>query len=289
MHIFRVCFSHALTTTNFKLACGILCWRNPKRGKKWTRSFWAPFLLKRLFWKKKDWELFAHLSRLFFPCAHNYKFPACMWNFKLKEPKKGKKMNTQLLGGPSQFQQPPIEPVEQTCAMFVLWFLRPMAPLFQQPVPKAGCMQEIIFGRAMNRLLQKKRHVNSLISSFSFGSFGPWLPMLTACSKSRVHAGNQPWAGHKQVFAKKNVDCQEQALWSLEYKKSMSTHWFQASLLVPSAPGSPCWPPVPKAGCMQETSLGRAINRFLQKKMPTSQEQALWSLEHKKKMSTHWF
>ena len=126
-----------------------------------------------------------------------------MWNFKLKEPKKGKKMNTQLLGGPSQFQQPPIEPVEQTCAMFVLWFLRPMAPLFQQPVPKAGCMQEIIFGRAMNRLLQKKRHVNSLISSFSFGSFGPWLPMLTACSKSRVHAGNQPWAGHKQVFAKK--------------------------------------------------------------------------------------
>ena len=153
MHIFRVCFSHALTTMNFQLACGILCWRNPKRGKKWTRSFWACFLLKRLFWKKKDWELFAHLSHLFFPCAHNYEFPACMWNFKLKEPKKGKKMNTQLWGGPSQFQQPPIEPV---CAMFVLWFLRPMAPLFQQPVPKAGCMQEIIFGRAMNRLLQKK-------------------------------------------------------------------------------------------------------------------------------------
>ena len=148
-----------------------------------------------------------------------------MWNFKLKEPKKGKKMNTQLLGGPSQFQQPPIEPVEQTCAMFVLWFLRPMAPLFQQPVPKAGCMQEIIFGRAMNRLLQKKRHVNSLISSFSFGSFGPWLPMLTACSKSRVHAGNQPWTGHKQVFAKKMSTSQGWALLCKCTQMHLDTRW----------------------------------------------------------------
>ena len=121
-----------------------------------------------------------------------------------------------------------------------------------------------------------------MISSFSFGSFGPWLPMLTACSKSRVHAGNQPWTGHKQVFCKKKCQLAKNKLfevWSTKKRCQLIDFKLLFWFLRPLAPHVS--PPVPKAGCMQETSLGRAINKFLQKKCQLAKVGPCFANTHK--------